>query len=100
MNDGYNLTLDVYPVDGNESEVVSTIFGPLSEEFALLITINPATGDLGVVVGNSTPADEVPVSVPYVLRGVADAIEGLATSPDFWMSVGAQQFAAEQSYGA
>jgi hypothetical protein len=85
------LDFTSYPLDGEKSVLRSVVFGPLSDEFATLIELNPETGLLRVTIGNGPQNADIPNTIPEVLREVADLVEDLKNSDEFWAGVAASQ---------
>lgn len=81
------FTFTNYPVNATESVVQTVTFGPAVEEFQLLVTVDPNTGILEVLVGNGPSHEEAPTAVSEVLAGVANVIASLNDNPEYWASI-------------
>ena len=85
------LDFQNYPMDGASSLAHPQLwFGPAEKGiFKLLIEFDTSGGPLKVIVGNGPPHEDAPRAVADVLRSVADAVEAMDESDEYWVAVNA-----------
>lgn len=77
------LDLTLFPQQGEVSEQRAVVFGPASDKFAFLAEIDPASGHIDVVAGNTPAVSVTPAFLSAMLRELADEIDTIAQRPDF-----------------
>lgn len=84
-DDEVALDFQNYPVDGDETAIREQVgFGPASEDFAVLVELNPTGGPLRITVGNGPPHEDAPRLIGQALHDIADAIEDLENTQAYW----------------
>lgn len=78
------LVFENFPVEGTDAVVKDIAFGPVSEDFVILVEFNPLEGPLRVTVGNGPSNEEAPTVLARTLRDIATAIESLEGVPEYW----------------
>lgn len=72
--DFVDMSVQSFPSSGEESMVAEVIFGPMSADVNLLISISGEDGSLSVVLGNSPDDWQLLEVIPALLREVADLL--------------------------
>lgn len=84
------LQFENYPVDGAETSVRELVaFGPASDDFAILIELDPSGGPLRITVGNGPTHEDAPRLLGETLHDIADAVADLANNEEYWVALAA-----------
>ena len=77
-DDQVNLRVYNYPAREVHSDIRSVTFGPATDEFQILISVDPSeSGGITLTVGNGPDDADLPQALSSVFRELADIMDDL-----------------------